>query len=123
MTPPPPARSPLAAIADAYDPPEVERHEGWASPSAFAASCSRGQWRPARHLQVIEDAVLQGIEEGRIVVVEVPIRHGKSIYCSTWLPAWYLGRNPDKRVILGTQGSRLAERWGRDARQILKDSK
>lgn len=107
------------AVAQAFN-PNPPRHPAWASPAAFAAACGT-RWQPARHLEVIETAVLDAIDTGGTVIIEVPIRHGKSIYCSTWLPAWYLGRNPDQRVIMATSGKRLAERWGRAARGILAE--
>lgn len=92
---------------------------GWESPTAFALACGRGQWQMAPHFAAIEAAVLDAIRDGATLVVEVPVRHGKSIYCSQWLPAWYLGRHPDRRVIEVTHSAEFAAKWGRAARDLL----
>ena len=56
---------------------------------------------------------------GEIVIIEAPPRHGKSEYVSTYLPSWFLGRNPDKRVILATYGAEYSVLYGRRCRDLL----
>lgn len=92
-----------------------------ASPSAFATAHSRGLWRPARHLDVIERAVLQVIATGGRLILSVAVRHGKSDYVSRWLTAWFLGRYPDKRVILAAHSADFAAGHGRFAREVLTE--
>lgn len=106
-------------VVDAFTGPE--HHDGWHSPTAFALACGRGQWYMTPHFAAIEDAVLRAIERGGTVVIEVPVRHGKSLYASQWLPAWYLGRHPDRRVIEVTHSAEFAARWGRAARDLLTE--
>lgn len=92
-----------------------------ATPAAFAATRSRGVWRRARHLDLIEQAVLDTIATGGRLILSVSVRHGKSEFASRWLPAWYLGRYPDRRVILATHEADFAAAHGRFARQILTE--
>lgn len=50
----------------------------------------------------------------------MPPRHGKSEICSKFLPAWFLGVWPDKRVILASYEADFAASWGRKARTLLE---
>lgn len=94
---------------------------GPVTPADFAVACSRGKWRRAPHLDIIEAACLDAIADAAGVTLSAAVRHGKSEYASLWLPAWFLGRNPDKRVILATHGARFARTWGRRVRNILDE--
>ena len=72
------------------------------------------------HLQILDEA-LTGVAAGRIkrLIVEMPPRHGKSMEASEYFPAWFLGRNPDKRVMLASYGAELASEFGAKARDLL----
>src|ERR1043165_2002161 len=61
---------------------------------------------------------LEAGERGEIkrLMIFVPPRHGKSLLASTYFPAWYLGRNPDKYVITATYGQDLADDFGRQVK-------
>lgn len=50
----------------------------------------------------------------------MPPRHGKSEKVSVRFPAWFLGRNPDKRVILASYGAELSEEWSLKVRQCIE---
>jgi len=50
----------------------------------------------------------------------MPPQHGKSMLCSQYLPAWYLGMYPDRRVILTSYEADFAASWGRKARDLLE---
>lgn len=92
-----------------------------ATPAGFAVAHSRGQWRRARHLDLIEQACLDAINNSGRLILSVSVRHGKSEFASKWLPAWYLGTHPDKRVILAGHEADFAMSWGRQARDILTE--
>lgn len=92
-----------------------------ASPASFAAAYSRGRWLPARHLALVEAACLHAIDTGGRLILSVSVRHGKSEYASRWLPAWYLGTHPDRRVILAGHEADFAATHGRAARDILTE--
>jgi predicted phage terminase large subunit-like protein len=55
----------------------------------------------------------------RFLIVEAPVRHGKSELGSKWFPAWYLGQFPDHRVILGGHSVPFARKFGRSVRGII----
>ena len=57
-------------------------------------------------------------DEDRIGV-SVPPRHGKSQLVSIFFPAWYLGRNPDKKVLMVSHTADLAVDFGRKVRNIV----
>ena len=57
-------------------------------------------------------------EEDRIGV-SMPPRHGKSQMVSIYFPAWYLGRNPDKKVLMVSHTGDLAVDVGRKVRNIV----
>jgi len=61
-------------------------------------------------------------EEDRIGV-SVPPRHGKSQLVSIFFPAWYLGRNPDKQVLMVSHTGNLAVEFGRKVRNIVGSDK
>lgn len=54
-------------------------------------------------------------------MVFMPPRHGKSELCSHYLPAWYLGMWPDKKVILTSYEASYAASWGRKCRDTLEE--
>lgn len=92
------------------------------TPATFAISCSGGKWQKARHLFAIDRAIcdaIDGTTPERIIIIEAPPRHGKSEFCSRWLPAWYLGDKPNNRVILASYSAKLATNFGRSARDHL----
>jgi predicted phage terminase large subunit-like protein len=57
-------------------------------------------------------------DEDRIGV-SIPPRHGKSMLVSILFPAWYLGRNPEKYVMLVSHTADLATDFGRKIRNIV----
>ena len=61
----------------------------------------------ARHLQDIAEG------EQKYIIVELPPRHGKSMTITETFPSYYLGRNPDKRVITSAYSDGLARKFGR----------
>ena len=83
------------------------------------------QWpgyRDAAHHRLI-CRKLEAVERGEIkrLVISVPPRHGKSLIASTYFPAWYLGRNPDKYVITATYGQDFADDFGRQVKNQIAD--
>lgn len=67
------------------------------------------------------NAELLRLTNGEIdrLMVTMPPRHGKSLLCSLYLPAWFLNTNPDKRVILCSYGDDYASEWGRKVRDLI----
>ncbi len=72
------------------------------TPALFARAATDGRYLIPRHVAVISEAICDTIT-GRsepILLIEAPPRHGKSELVSKFLPAWYLGVWPDRRVML-----------------------
>lgn len=88
-------------------------------------------YRPARHHRLVAE-YLEQVETyirtggttgiGRLLIFEPP-RHGKTEQASRHFPAWALGRNPDKRVILASYGADLAVANSRAVRSLLTDAR
>jgi len=77
-----------------------------------------------KHHRILAD-MLMGIERGDKdrVCVNIPPRHGKSQLVSIFFPAWYLGRNPDKKVMMVSHTTDLAVDFGRKVRNLISDPK
>ena len=76
----------------------------------------------AEHLMQVETYIRTGGKEGigRLMVF-MPPRHGKSELVSVRFPAWFLGRNPDMRVILASCTASLATGFSRRVRDTIRD--
>lgn len=87
----------------------------------FCSFSYSGYARP-RHIQYVAD-VLERVERGEIkrLMLFMPPRHGKSELSSRRFPAWALGRNPNRRIILTSYGSGLANELSRSVRDIVED--
>jgi predicted phage terminase large subunit-like protein len=73
-----------------------------------------------KHHRILAD-MLMDIERGvkDRACVNIPPRHGKSQLVSIFFPAWYLGRNPDKKVMMVSHTTDLAVDFGRKVRNLL----
>jgi predicted phage terminase large subunit-like protein len=82
----------------------------------------RGLYVPANfHYLICEK--LQRIEKGELkkLMIFMPPRHGKSMTVTESFPSYFLGRNPNKRVIAVAYGDSLARRFGRKNRQKIEE--
>lgn len=68
-------------------------------------------------------AALEQLDLGLMsrLVINVPPRHGKSELASKTFVPWYMGRHPDKHVILATYNEKFAWDFGRAIRQTIQD--
>ena len=75
----------------------------------------------ARHLERLAEA-LEAVERGDVkrLMVFMPPRHGKSEMVSVRFPAWFLGRNPERRVILTSYAGGLALSFSRLVRNLVQ---
>jgi len=53
------------------------------------------------------------------ICVNIPPRHGKSQLVSIMFPAWFLGRNPNKKVMMVSHTTDLAVDFGRKVRNLI----
>ena len=72
-----------------------------------------------RKLAKIFDAVLRG--EKKRVIINIAPRMGKSEFSSYLFPAFFLGKYPNKKIIMGTHTASLSEDFGRRVRNLLDD--
>lgn len=79
-------------------------------------------YQPAQHLRFL-DWHLREVEGGRLkrLIVMCPPRHSKSTTCSIYYPAWFLGRNPRKRVMVASADKDLAQGFSRRCRRVLSE--
>ena len=65
--------------------------------------------------------MLMAIEQGDKdrICVNIPPRHGKSQLVSIMFPAWFLGRNPNKKVMMVSHTTALAVDFGRKVRTLI----
>jgi predicted phage terminase large subunit-like protein len=71
------------------------------------------------HLKLIEifEAIARG--EKKRVIVNIAPRHGKSELISYLAPAWFLGKFPAKKIIMGSHTADLAVNFGRRVRNLV----
>ncbi|MGH2974682.1 MAG: hypothetical protein ACRDLL_07435 [Solirubrobacterales bacterium] len=78
-------------------------------PAALGLLSERSFRLPA-HLELIDAEVVDAVwraerrrrDRVEILLISAPPRHGKSTLVSQYLPAWFLGSFPDRRVILAS---------------------
>jgi predicted phage terminase large subunit-like protein len=73
-----------------------------------------------RHHKVIAKAferVIRG--DLKRLIINMPPRHTKSEFASYLLPAWFLGQNPEKKVIQASHTAELSVGFGRKVRNLV----
>lgn len=75
------------------------------------------QWLAYVEQRIIE-AVMDPKE--RYLIINVPPRAGKTTYSGVFLPAWFLGMNPSKRVMFVSYSDDYSVQYGRAVRTILE---
>ena len=97
--------------------------KSWArqSPAHFATLVSKGKWVLARHLKLLNERLID-VANGKItrLLIAMPPRHGKSEFASRYFPGWYLGRFPERKIILASYEADFAAQWGRKVRDLLE---
>jgi predicted phage terminase large subunit-like protein len=80
-------------------------------------------YKVGRHHRILADQ-LMALERGAKdrVAVNMPPRHGKSQLVSVYYPAWFLGRNPGKKVMMVSHTTDLAVDFGRKVRNLIASS-
>jgi predicted phage terminase large subunit-like protein len=73
-----------------------------------------------RHHKIMAQK-FQEIAEGKCkrLIVNMPPRHTKSEFASYLLPAWYLGKFPNKKIIQTSNTAELAVGFGRKVRNLV----
>jgi len=61
--------------------------------------------------------------ECKRLIINMPPRHTKSEFASYLLPAWFLGKFPEKKVIQTSHTAELAVNFGRKVRNLVDEEK
>lgn len=85
---------------------------------AYVYYVHEGRWRPGRAVSYLCERVQAFLERNsgasyEILVISMPPQHGKSMTITETLPSWYLGRNPESRVIEISYSEDFAQLFGR----------
>lgn len=83
-------------------------------------------WIPSRFHMFLCDTVQEFIEKPtdkayEILILNTPPQHGKSTTVTATLPSWYLMRNPDNKAITISYGDDLAQRFGKQNLDKVRD--
>jgi len=85
------------------------------SPQLLANKLHDDKWKKARHLDKIEDRLLEiYYSKNDRLIVNMPPRHGKSELITKMFPLWWLIKKPSDRIIISTYNSKLSEYFGRE---------
>ena len=81
------------------------------------------QWQFPHHLQQLQRQVIRLLTDPTYnrLIVEMPVRHGKSIYSSHILPAWYGMKYPDRNCTVVSYGSSLAGEFSAANRDMIAE--
>lgn len=73
-----------------------------------------------RHHKIMAQA-FEDVANGKLkrLIINMPPRHTKSEFASYLLPAWFLGRFPEKKVIQTAHTAELAVGFGRKVRNLV----
>jgi predicted phage terminase large subunit-like protein len=80
------------------------------------------KYSPARHTDLI-CKTLEAVERGELkrVMFYLPPRHSKSMTVTETFPSWFIGKNPNRRVIEISYGDKLAQKFGRENRRKIEE--
>ena len=78
--------------------------------------------KPARHHEFLINN-LQEVAEGKTkrLMVFMPPGSAKSFYANVMFSAWFMARNPGKKLITSSYSQEVADKWGRRVRAIVRD--
>lgn len=82
-------------------------------------------WQTNWHHEIIAkelEAAENGTATWKILIIQIPPRHGKSTEATIYFPTWYLGRNPEREIITVSYSEDLAVKFGGRARDIIGKS-
>lgn len=85
----------------------------------------RGGWIRTRMAEFLATETERFIETDTghaydVLVINCPPQHGKSMTITESLPSWYLGRHPDRNVIIASYDSDFAEKFCRRNKEKVR---
>lgn len=103
-----------------------EEWDKLAAQKSFRAFISRmyPTYTRSSHIDLLVAAIEKAMETPNYrLLITMPPRHSKSLHVSENLPAYFLGRNPDKRVITASHTADLAYTFSRRVRNKILSPK
>lgn len=90
--------------------------------SFYVEYVHKGLYTPSRHTDLICKK-LEAVERGECtrLIITIPPRHSKSMTVSETFPSWYIGKNPNRRVIEVSYGDSLARKFGRENKRKITE--
>lgn len=77
-------------------------------------------YKVGKHHRILANLLMQIALGGKDrVCVNMPPRHGKSQLVSIYFPAWFLGKYPNKKVLMVSHTTDLAVDFGRKVRNLI----
>ena len=75
------------------------------------------------HILLLQDRAMKLIAKpGRsVLIIMLPVRHGKSHFLCQYLPAWYMMNYPSRHCLLTTYADDFSRSWGEKAREIFRE--
>lgn len=92
-----------------------------ASPAGWAWAHGRGQWQFPPHLDLWNRYALDLLKGDQRILLEGPVRHGKTAWWAEEVAGWYLGCHPDARVVIASYAVSLPQRASRLARAAMAE--
>lgn len=89
-------------------------------PATLAQHLTRGRYAIPPHVDLLSRAVVETVERGGRLLVQMPPRHSKSETCSVWTPVWFLNRWPERHVMLASYEADFAASFGRRTRNAIE---
>lgn len=94
-----------------------------ALPHVFSSWASAGRRQRFAWTDYLGRHIAKAIAKGNgRLIVNVPPQHGKSTFIAEDVPAWFLWKWPWKSVIVTSHGQELANRSGRNCRNLIRDA-
>ena len=114
----PPEQAEILEIADTL----ARRKHAAACQIDLIEFCKHMQpdYKVGKHHRILANLLME-IAEGKKdrVCVNIPPRHGKSQLVSIYFPAWFIGKYPNKKVMMVSHTTDLAVDFGRKVRNII----
>lgn len=94
-----------------------------ALPAGYAMYTSRGRWQPARHLMLVQQALLRlWSDDGpNNLIISMPPRHGKTEFAVKKGGGWWLGINPHGELVIVSYESTLATDFSTEIRDTFEE--
>lgn len=90
------------------------------TPISMAYYMTDGKYHFAKHLLYVNNMLLDAVaKKKKRIIINMPPRHGKSELVCKYFPVWYLGNNPEKKVLITMHSSDLANKYGGWTRDLF----